>query len=440
MATDTHHQPHHESPEAQPHVAGPAPQATPGLAAVQAVTGTGEPAAMQVVGIIRAHSDERDEIVSWLQQNRGNAFVQQVMGKMGQVEANLPAGVSLDSVNASIMIPGNRKLTGGLWSGYSVKTREPTEIRVEVTHKGVSVRIYPPMYLDLDWPLRDAELSGASMEFGKNEPQVDIQDGGGIGAIPLQGTVRGRIANMLHGSLAGTKLVTDHYDPTQDPDLAGTLDKVMKGFVHTFEGEDAGDAKTKKAPIGTDEMTHITAGATISVAKGAEFATNGSGITIAAKSAININVVGGGNAKQLMSANGTQSEADAANIQGVNIETEGLEVIVKGKPVARLESLTLERGGKITVDRMTPLGKLAEYEKTESGLSALFAILAVASRDPHGLQAADGAYRNAEHPVVVDGISRGMIEQEFTDTIHKLIIQYRGAVPGIDLARSLGIG
>jgi len=33
-----------------------------------------------------------------------------------------------------------------------------------------------------------------------------------------------------------------------------------------------------------------------------------------------------------------------------------------------------------------------------------------------------------------------MIEQTFTDTIHKMILQYRTAVPGIDLAKSLGIG
>jgi len=362
------------------------------------------------------------------------------MGKMGQVEQSMPPGVELDAVRAAITIPGNRKLTGGFWSGYAVKTREATEIMVEVSRKGINVRIYPSMYLDLDWPARDAELSGASMEFGKNEPHVDVQDGGGVGVIPLKGHISGKVSGMLHDALAGTKLVTGHYDPTQDPDLAGTLDKVTKGFVHAFEGEDAGDAKSKKAPIGADEMTHITAGATINVAKGAEFATNGSGITIAAKSPINVNVIGGGNAQQLMNAKNAQGEADAANIQGVNIQTDGLEVIIKGKPVARLESLTLQRGGKITIDQMTPLGKLADYEKTESGLSALFAILAVASRDPQGLQAADGAYRNAQHPVVVDGISRGMIEQEFTDTIHKLIIQYRNVVPGMDLARALGIG
>jgi|GEM_PF-1254029 len=440
MATDTQHEHQQPSPDANHEAAGAAPQAAPGLAAVKAVTATGDPAAMQVVQIIRSHIDERDEIVTWLQQNRGNAFVQQVMGKMGQVEQNMPPGVELDAVRASITIPGNRKLTGGFWSGYAVKTREATEIMVEVSHKGINVRISPSMYLDLNWPARDAELFGASMEFGSNKPHVDVQDGGGIGVIPLNGYISGKVSGMLHNALAGTKLVTGHYDPMQDPDLADTLGKVTTGFVQAFEGEDAGDAKSKKAPIGTEEMTHITAGATISVAKGAEFATNGSGITIAAKSPINVNVIGGGNAQQLINAKDAKAEADAANIQGVNIQTDGLEVIIKGKPVARLESLTLQRGGKITIDQMTPLGKLAEYEKTESGLSALVALFAIASRDPHGLDVANGAYHNAEHPAIVDGVSRSMIEQEFTDTIHKLIIQYRNVVPGMDLARALGIG
>jgi len=32
-----------------------------------------------------------------------------------------------------------------------------------------------------------------------------------------------------------------------------------------------------------------------------------------------------------------------------------------------------------------------------------------------------------------------MIEQNFTDSVHKLLLQYRTVVPGLDLAKSLGI-
>lgn len=444
MADTEQHQHHqgHEGGTNDKQAPASAVAPSPGLDAVKALGGTGDPAAMQVVQIIRSHPSERDEIMTWLHQNRGNAFVQSVTGKMGQVEAALPEGVNLDSVHASMTIPGNRKLSGGLWSGYAVKTRDATQIYVEVTHKGISVRMSPAMYLDLNWPARDAELRGVSLEFGKNEPHVEVEDGGGIGVVPLQGTVRSKIGGMIAQAVKGTKLTTGHYDPTQDPDLAGTMNKVMTGFVHVFEGDDAGEKTEKKPPIGANEMTHINAGATISLDKGASFAEGGSGISIAAHSPISVNVMTGGNAEQMMAGAGkdAQHAASAANIQGVNLETSGLEVVVKGKPVARLESITLNRGGKVTIGSMTPLGKLAEAEKTESGLSALVALLAIASRDPHGLEIANGTYQNAQHPQIVDGISRAMIEQQFTDTLHKMIIQYRGAVPGMDIAAALGIG
>jgi len=444
MADSEQHQQHqgHEGGTNDKHTPAAEAAPTPGLDAVKAIAGTGDPAAMQTVQIIRSHPSERDEIMTWLHQHRGNAFVQSVTGKMGQVEAALPEGVNLDSVHASMTIPGNRKLSGGFWSGYAVKTREPTQIYVEVTHKGIRVRMSPAMYLDLNWPARDAQLRSVSLEFGKNQPHVEVEDGGGIGVVPLDGKVRSTIGGMIADAVKGTKLTTGDYDPTQDPDLAGTMDKVMKGFVHVFEGEDAGAKTDKKPPIGANEMTYINAGATISLDKGASFGDGGSGISVAAHSPINLNVMAGGNAEELMAGAGkdAQHAATAANIQGVNLETSGLEVVVKGKPVARLESITLNRGGKVTIGSMTPLGKLAEAQKTEAGLSALVALLAIASRDPRGMEIANGSYQNAQNPQIVDGISRAMIEKEFTDTIHKMIIQYRGAVPGIDIAAALGIG
>ena len=131
-----------------------------------------------------------------------------------------------------------------------------------------------------------------------------------------------------------------------------------------------------------------------------------------------------------------QGAADALNVQAVHLSTEGLTVLAKGKPVAKISSLTLARGGKVSIDQMQPLGKLAKAEAAEAGFSLLFALIAAGAHDG---QAANGAYQNANRPQVVDGISRAMIEQTFTDTVHKMILQYRDAVPGLDLAKSLGI-
>jgi hypothetical protein len=435
MATEHQHQGHDTHDEA---AAPAAPAATPGLDAVQHVTGGGDPAASQIIQIVRANPSERDEIFTWLHQHRGNAFVQLVTQKMGQIEQGLPEQLDVQAVRATMMIPGDRKLAGGLFHGYSIKTSSPTQVNAEVTRTGLKVWLSPGMYLDANWPLRDCTLEGASLQFGSNAPHVDITDGGGLGAIPIRGWVTSKITGVIHGALGGTKLVQPDYDPMRDTDLQGTLDRVMQGFVDTFSEHD--DTAKKKAPgkspVGPEEMTRVSAGATVAVRGGAVFAEGGSGISIAANAPIDIAVDGAGSIADLTAGHDAHGVASGANVQAVRLDTEGLEVMVKGKPVARLESMRLARGGVITVERMTPLGKLAKAEAAEAGISGLLTLLALASHDP----AANDLYRNTEHPQIVDGVSRKMIEKEFTETIHKLILQYRNAVPGVDLAAALGIG
>jgi len=434
MANPDHNHQHQErAPQGALQPQAPQPVAKPGLAAVERIQGSGEPAAAQVAEVLRAHPDERDEIMKWLQQNRGNAFVQQVTHHLGQIEAAMPPGVELQSVRASMNIPGKITL-GGNWQ-YTAKTREPTNVNVEVSTKGVQVWMSPGLYLDLTFPARDAELEGASLDFTTGKAHASVRDGGGIGVIPFKGTVATTVTDMIEKATAGTKLANHHYDPTRDPDLQGTLNRVMIGFTNLFAAK-GGDHSEDKAPIKPEQMTRVSAGATVALKAGASFVQDGTGITIAGGAPLSIGVDGGGDLGHVMAGKDQQAQLDALNIQAVHLSTDGLTVVAKGQPVAKLNSLTLARGGKITIDDMTPLGKLAHAEAGEAGLSLIIALIAARANDGN---TAGQAYNNAQRPVVVDGISRAMIEKTFTDTIHKLILQYRTAVPGVDLAKSLGI-
>lgn len=406
----------------------------PGLAAVEAVAGVGEPAAASIAQILRTHPTERDEIMTWLQQHRGNAFAQQVTHHLGQVESAMPAAMELKSVNASFTIPGNKKL-GGDWT-YAAKTRSATQIWVEVSTTNIRVSMSPGLYLDIDFPGRDVELGGASLDFKTGKAHANVSDGGGIGVIPLQSFVAGKVTGMIEQAIAGTKLASHNYDPTRDTDLQGTLERVMTGFTKLFHPVGDAEHAGAKPPITPKEMTHVSAGATVALKAGMNLVKDGTGITIAGGAPLSIGIQGAGDLGHIMAGKDAQHAIDAMNVQSVSLSTDGLEVVAKGQPVAKLSSLTLSRGGKITIDHMTPLGKLARAEAGEAGLSLLVAL--IAARSGRG-DIAGGAMNNANNPAVVDGISRAMIEQTFTDTIHKLILQYRTAVPGLDLAKSLGI-
>ena len=358
------------------------------------------------------------------------------------VDSALPAGVDVQSVRASVEIPSGRKLAGGYLSGGTVKTKEPCQVGVEATHTGVRLYVEPGLYLDADWPLQDCRIGGAGFDFAKRQPYAEVDDvpGLGTGMISIAGRVSKKLTDMIRTATANTRLAEGHYDPGKDPDLRRTLDQVLAGFVAMFAEQDPkhAAAKDKKGPpITPGEMKNVSAGATIAVKNGARFASpDGSGLTIDANGPISISVEGAGSLGDEAAAHDAASAVDAMNLQSVELSTEAMQVVVKGKPVAKIEAMTLHRGGKVTIDRMTPLGKLATAEAVESGLSLLAALVAVRSNDP----SAGGLYDNAQHPAVVDGVSRAMIEEQFTQTIHKMIVEYRGVVPGVDLARALGIG
>ncbi len=429
-------QQHQQQAPAAEQGAASTPQTTPaapGLAAVKAVAGSGASAAEQVVKILHGHPDERDTVMEWLHQNRGNAFVQEVTGKMGQVERAMPAGYDLKSVTGSISIPGHRKLAGN-WKA-SVATSEPTQLTVEVSHTGIRVWLAPSLFVDATWPLQNCNIEGAGITFADGKAHAQVEDGHGLGSgmWSIKDNVAGMITDILSKGVAHSPLGKPGYEPTQDANLAGTLQSVITGFESMFTNEEH-DA-SKQPPIKPEEMKDISAGATVTAKAGGNFVKDGSGLLVDAGSDITLSLLGAGNAKDAMAANGMQSAVEAAHIRSLQVSAGGLEVIAGGKPIAKLESLSLAPGGKVTIDQMTLLGKAAEARAMESGLSLLVTLLAVESHDP----AANGAYQNANDPKLVDGVTRSLIEQTFTDTVHKLVLQYRGAIPNFDLANALKI-
>ena len=408
----------------------------PGLAAVEALQGTGEAAAAAVVKEIHAHPDERDDIMQWLQQSRGNAFVQDVTRHMGQVERALPKGVDLKSVRGSVNIPGKRKLSGD-WKA-TVATREPTQVMVEVTHTGVQIHAMPSLFVDATWPLQNASIRGASIQFADGKAHADVEDGHGLGSgmWSIKDNVAEKITGMLEKGIHGSPLAKPGYDPTQDADLGGTLHSVEQGFASLFEGE-ASDKQGKPPAISDKEMTNVQAGGTVTLKAGGQFMKDGTGLKIDAGSDISLDAIGAGNVHDVASAGADpQAAAASAKISALRIAAGGMVVMSGGKPVAKVTEMTILPGGEVKVDQMELMGKAADAQAGEAGLSLLIGLLALAGHDA----SAGDALNNAQRPQVVDGVTRKLLEQNFTEQVRKMVLQYRTAVPGMDIAKVLGIG
>jgi hypothetical protein len=413
-------------------------QAGPGLNAVKAMTTQGDAAAAQVVTILRAHPTERDEILEWLHQHRGNAFVQQVNAKLGEVERTLPEGVDLQSVRASVTIPGKKRLAGS-WKA-NVGTTYATTITVEVSTTGVRAWMSPAIHVDATWPLQNAEIRGAGLNFADGKSYANVGDirGLGEGFISGTGTLKDMITDALDKGVAGTPLAKAGYQPVRDPDLSGTLQRVVAGFQGLTTDADH-EGSGEKPPLTEKDLDDVSVGGTVALRTGGSFLTDGTGLVVAPGSTISVDVNGNGSVGDVAATKTPAAAADAAQIRNVRIAAGDMQVVSDGKPVAKIESLTIAPGGKVTIDQMTLLGKAARARNTEAGLSLLVALIAIGSRDGRAAEVANGAYRNANDPKLVDGVARKMIEDQFTSAVTKLVRENRGAVPGVDLAKILGL-
>lgn len=421
----------------------PAQEPTPGLDAVRAITAQGEPGAAAVVRVLREHPSERDEIMTWLHKHRGNAFVQQVTSKMGVIERAMPEGFDLKAVTASVTVPAGKTLVGD-WK-TKVATKHATTLTVEVSQSGIRAWLSPSLHVDATWPLQNAEIRGAGLKFVDGKPFANVVDGHGLGSgmISITEQLESKITNVIAQGVAGTPLARPGYQPTEDSNLAGTLDRVVHGFAHLFDDDKDGDGqpdhgdKKKKPALEAREIGQVSAGATVTTKGGGSFMKDGCGCELTPGSDLTMTVEGGGNLHDVMGSKSPAEAAQAAAVQAVRLNATGMKVVSKGKPVAQISAMTLHHGGKVTIDSMQLLGKARDARATEAGLSLLVGLIAMAGRDGN---AAGGALNNAHNPQIVDGVARSLIEKTFTETVHDMLIQYRSAVPGVDLAKVLGIG
>jgi hypothetical protein len=417
--------------EHQQHEQAPQPS-TPGLDAVRAMAANAAATPAQIIPILRRYPRERDEILTWLHQHRGNAFVQQLTSQLGQIERAMPEGVELQSVEAGFMIPGGVRFQSD-WRS-TVQTRSPTYVHVEVSTAGVEIRCSPAIFVDVTWPGKNASISAAGVHFADGRPYANVRDEGGHvpGVMSATGTIQSTITGMLSSAIAGTPFARPGYQPTHDADLAGTLHRVQAGFQGLF----AGGGHAAPSGLTPAQMSGVGMGATVAT-QGGDFTSNGTGVRLAPGASISVFAEGAATMQNLAEAGSAQNAVDAANVQEVRIETGGLTVVAKGKEVARLDRLTLHRGGRVTIDSLQLLGDAARARRTEGGLALLVAVIAQQSGRP---DVAQGAVNYANNPQIVEGVSRSMIEREFTTQMHAMILQHRNAVPGVDLARALGIG
>ncbi len=407
----------------------------PGLQLLmQTKLGSTQADAVKTVELMREYPAERNAMMEWLHKHRGNSFVQQVTQQMGQVERELPAGVDLKEVRGRFTIPGGRMLAGN-WQA-EVKTSGPTTVEVAVGHAGVSMRFSPGLFIDAQWPLQNLIVYSATYNFGDSSASINAGKDSGLGSgmVSIRDNVNETLSQIIMKAVSGQAPGTAGYDPMKDANLEGNMRTLIDG-VATMFSPGGGKTNPGKMPVATNEMKGVSAGATLQAHLKQSFGGANAGLSLEANSELEIDADGAGSAADVLSGGTLEESMTAASLKSIRIRSSGLCVMMKGQPAIRLRSITIHRGGKVEIGDMELLGKLKDAATVESGLSLLAGLLAIAA----GSSSAGELLENAQRPAIVDGMARKEMERQFTGVIHSLVVQYRGAVPGVDLVKVLGL-
>ncbi|MCA9516453.1 MAG: hypothetical protein KC635_16045 [Myxococcales bacterium] len=414
----------------QPSGGGGASQAERGGALHGDLRGATYDEAVQMLAPGGAQTTEQRGGAGAQAQERGGAGA----GPAASVDESTPSQVRLENLSVSGRIPAGKTLQGS-WQ-YSIRTMYATTVTISVSRNELRVTTSPTLDIDAQWPAQNMSIWSAGVNFGTGAPfaNVHLIRGLGEGFIDMTDRARGSITGMLSGAIAGTAMARPGYDPFSDRDIMGTLARIKTNFENLPDaGGGGGDVTAADASV-----TALSA----TLRMQAPFAQmqDGVGVSIPSGAAITANAQGAANLPRLQGARSAGEAAQAATIQSLGLSSDGITLEKDGKPIARLESLTLHRGGQVTLDRFTLLGSGA----TAAGFESLIRLIAAAAgAAQHGappeLGVGIAAQRGDLDPQFVRGLSKSMVEEGLTKAARDMVTQNRNAIPGVDLAAALGM-
>jgi hypothetical protein len=394
-------------------------------------------------------------------------------GVGGATTAATGGAVGLRSIEGSFVIPGG-KLISGTFS-RRVSTTSATQVSVQITSQKAVISFSAPIYIDAQWPVQNMAVHSITHTFVDNATTSDVRlvdDELGDGFIDQTSTARASLGETVGQIIRRTVVdrartrpdpvpptytssdrptgqgpppyfghneappaLAGPYDPLQDPDPQGTLAALAANLgAMPSEGE--------HDEISAAELSRLTVGATITVNKGVEQLDGGTGLRIAAGTAVSLQVDSGASVPKLKAeaGKGTAAIAAAADIQAIHASSSGVQVIKDGKPIATIDRLTIARGGAVKIDHLTLLGEAAEAASTERGLWSLVGGILGAEQARENPFAAASATGISDDPVVVPGIARGILEGKLQTALTDLLATHgRTLVPGVDLGSVLGV-
>jgi hypothetical protein len=348
------------------------------------------------------------------------------------INAELPAEVDLREIALSFKLPKGKNLSR-TWS-RELRTEVESTLALRVSADRLSLQCAPPLLIDALWPAKNMVLSGATLQFANAKIDILVApvSGVGEGLVDFTSKAQEELLGMLRAGLGTSAMATAGYNPFTDTALIATLSSIADNFQR--------QPASGTSDVSTADLGEVAVEATIALRTAFTHSEGGSGLAVPEGGVLRVRVAGAGNLAQIASASTTADRLRAANIQSVTLQSDALSVLLDGSALADLRRVRVDRGGRVSIERIALHGGAEQAADLESLIRVIASAVSLAQRGiaPETALLASASSPGAEAEII-PGLTRGAIENALTKGVQTLIRDNRAALPGIDLGELLGV-
>ncbi len=344
------------------------------------------------------------------------------------VGERVPGNVDLRSARIGFTLPANRTLSSD-WT-HEATTGYGVGVTIEASPQELRIYTSPALEFDVQFPGANMRFYSAGVRFASGEVFANFHKSGTGFDVTDKG--RETVVSLISSAIAGSAMARPGYNPMNDANLTSTRARIKANF-------DSLPAAGGGADVAASDVSRPTIGATLAMRTPFFQESDGAGVRIAAGGQFDVTVSGSGNLSRILAAGDAQSAAMAAGIQSVSVRSDAIELIKDGEAIAKLKSLSVAPGGRVTLQQFEMLGGLGAGAGMESLFRAIIGGIALAERGvPLDVGIEATARSGGAEPELVRGVSRAMIENGLSAAVQSLLNENRHAVPGIDLGLVFG--
>ena len=158
------------------------------------------------------------------------AIVEAQFSLSRSLDANVLAAapMQLEYISFSVRLPGKTRLACAL--GVEVKTTDSTTVSFGLLRNRLEVNFYPPIFVDVQWPVANVQFSGLTVDFTAQQVTPKMAHSGF--ALPVSvSKAREFATTFVQKILQGTAFARRGYSPFSDANLMQNVAKMQTNLV-----------------------------------------------------------------------------------------------------------------------------------------------------------------------------------------------------------------